>query len=139
MEFFKNCSESSDSSRKLKISKSIFSHTKWVKTLVKISEIEFFKKCSKWSDLARKLEILMCKFKLLGQYSDPWGGVISKYRPIFEKFWSNTYRRPKAGGMYWLDQNFEKRGLYLLITPSQGSLYSHCNIPRWFSYLSNLI
>ena len=65
MEFFKNCSESSDSSRKLKISKSIFSHTKWVKTLVKISEIEFFKKCSKWSDLARKLEIFMCKFKLL--------------------------------------------------------------------------
>ena len=75
----------------------------------------------------------------MGQYSDPWGGVISKYRPIFEKFWSNTYRRPKAGGMYWLDQNFEKRGLYLLITPSQGSLYSHCNIPKWFSYLSNLI
>ena len=36
----------------------------------------------------------------MGQYSDPWGGVISKYRPIFEKFWSNTYRRPKAGGMY---------------------------------------
>ena len=70
----------------------------------------------------------------VGQYSDPWGGVISKYVPIFENLGSNTYRRPKAGGMYWLDPKFEKRGTYLLITPSQGSPYSHCNIPKWFSW-----
>ena len=36
----------------------------------------------------------------MGQYGDPWGGVISKYVPIFENLGSNTYRRPKAGGMY---------------------------------------
>ena len=45
--FFGKCSESSDSSRKLKISKSIFSHTKWVKTLVKIFKNRIFQKCSK--------------------------------------------------------------------------------------------
>ena len=40
MKFFKKCLESSDLSRKLKISKSIFPHTKWVKTLVKIFKNE---------------------------------------------------------------------------------------------------
>ena len=62
--FFEKCSESSDSSRKLKISKSIFSIQNRSKHLKKFSKMDFFKKsskffekCSESSDSSRKLKI----------------------------------------------------------------------------------
>ena len=68
--FFEKCSESFDSSRRLKISKSIFSHTKWVKTLVKIfkngffqKSSKFFGKCSESSDSFRKLKVSIYFFQ----------------------------------------------------------------------------
>ena len=68
--FFEKCSESFDSYRRLKISKSIFSHTKQVKTLVKIfkngffqKSSKFFGKCSESSDSFRKLKVSIYFFQ----------------------------------------------------------------------------
>lgn len=58
------------------------------------------------------------------QYCDSWGGVISKYRLIFEIFGSKGQR------YVLIRPQFRKRGLYLLMSLSQGSLYSQCNIPN---------
>ena len=64
MEFFKKCSESSDSSKKLKILKSIFSNTKWVKTLEKIFNNLTFQKNAKIVLFVQKIEILKSIFPI---------------------------------------------------------------------------
>ena len=60
--FFEKCSESSDSSRKLKISKSIFSHIKWVKTLEKIFKNGIFQKSLRIFWFIQKIENLKINF-----------------------------------------------------------------------------